>query len=112
MSAETMILLFVIGCAPPLTLFPFYFGWVARGIWYRNFPGFAIMISTTSLAALMDLTLAYRVWGDYPYREQILVAVLAGIFAGAWLKFVGLIYESRKGSRSHRGRRPMTRNEL
>lgn len=98
MSADLIALLLVIGMAPPLTLFPFVYGWVARGIWWRNPAGRAIMISTTSLGALVDLTLLYQVFGnEYPGRDIVRLVVFGGVFAGAWLKFGALVHESRKG---------------
>lgn len=104
MSAEVVILFLVAACAPPLTLFPFIYAWVARGAWWTVPAGRAIMISTTSLAALVDLTLARRALGDYPYREEILAVVMVGICAGAWLKFGALIHDSYKGRRDRRAR--------
>lgn len=111
MSADLVCLLLVIGMAPPLTLFPFVYAWVARGIWWRVSAGRAIMISTTSLAALVDVTLAYAVWGDdYALRDVVRISVFSGVFLGAWLKFGSLISESRKGRREHRerGQLPLT----
>lgn len=100
MSAEQVAVAFVVLSAPPLTLFPFIYAWVARGIWWRYPAGRALMVSTTSLAALVDIFLAYQVWGDeYPFRDEVRLLVFGGIFLGAWLKFGALIYESRKGRR-------------
>lgn len=104
MSADTLALLLIISAAPPLTLFPLIYAWVARGVWWRNPAGRALMVSTTGLAALVDITLIYAAFGsDYPYRDAVRLTVYAWIASGAWLKFGALVYESRRGRRfAHR----------
>lgn len=100
MNADLLAAFLVTAAAPPLTLFPFFYAWIARGVWWRASAGRALMVSTTGLALLVDISLAYQVFGDdYPYRDVVRNTVYALIAAGAWLKFGSLIYEWRKGRR-------------
>lgn len=100
MSADTVALLLILAAAPPLTLFVPYYAWVARGVWYRNPAGRALMVSTSGLALLVDISLLYAVFGDdYPHRDVVRLTVYCWIVVGAWLKFGALVYESRRGHR-------------
>jgi hypothetical protein len=101
---DTAFLFLVIGTLVPLTLFPIVFAVGARRSWWRTPAGRALMVSTTSLAAVLWITLARRIFGDYPHREVILLVVFAGVFTGAWLKFGALVYELGRGRSSHRRR--------
>lgn len=104
MSADAVALLLIALAAPPLTLFPFCFAWWARGVWYRTLVGVALMVSTTGLALLVDISLLYMAFGDdYPFRDVVRLTVYALIVAGAWLKFGALVYESRQGRRGRVG---------
>lgn len=97
MSADHAALVLTALAAPPLTLFPFCFAWWARGVWYRTLVGVALMVSTTGLGLLVDISLLYMVFGDdYPYRDVVRLVVYTLIVAGAWLKFGALVYESRQ----------------
>jgi hypothetical protein len=106
---ETAFLVLVVGTVIPLTLFPIVFAVGARRTWWRTPAGRALMVSTTSLAAVLYVTLARRVFGDYPHREVVLLCVFAGVFIGAWLKLGALVYELGRGRHSHR--RSMTDHE-
>lgn len=108
MSFDTAFLLLIIGTLLPLTLFPTVFAVGARRTWYRTPAGRALMVSTTSLAAVLWVVMARQVFGDYPYREAILLTVFSGVFLGAWLKFGALVYELSQGRSGHR-RRSITR---
>lgn len=96
MSADTVSLLLIVVAAPPLTMFVPYYAWVARGLWWRNPAGRALMVSTSGLALLVDISLLYAVFGDdYPLRDVVRLTVYAWIALGSWLKFGALVYESR-----------------
>lgn len=110
MSFEDAFLALVIGTLIPLTLFPVFFAIGARRSWWRTPAGRALMVSTTSLAAVLYVTLARRVFGDYPHREAVLLVVFSGVFMGAWLKFGALVYELGRGRRSPHRRRSLTRH--
>ena len=94
MSADTVAVLLVLAAAPAATLFPFLYGWVARGVWWRTPTGRALMTSSTALALLIDISLAYKVFGDdYALRDVVRLTVYALIALGAWLKLGALVYE-------------------
>jgi hypothetical protein len=101
---ETAFLILVVGTLVPLTLFPVVFAVGARKSWWRTPAGRALMVSTTSLAAVLWVVLAGRVFGDYPYRHEVLLTVFTGVLAGAWLKFGALVYELSRGRSGHRRR--------
>lgn len=97
MNADNLAMALVVSSALPLNCFPFALAWFSRGVWFRTSAGLALMVSTTGLAALVDITILYKVFGDdYPYRDLVRNTVYAWIALGAWLKFGALLYESRK----------------
>lgn len=99
MSADTAAFLLIALAAPPLTMFVPYYAWVARHSWWRNPAGRALMVSTSGLALLVDISLLYQVLGDdYRYRDAVRLTVYTWIVVGAWLKFGALVYESRRRS--------------
>lgn len=98
MSADMLAVLLVIAAAPAATAFPLCYAWAARGVWYRTPAGRALMTSSTALALLIDISLAYKAFGDeYPGRDVVRLAVYSLIAAGAWLKLGALLYEWHKG---------------
>jgi hypothetical protein len=101
---ETAFLILVVGTVVPLTLFPIVFAVGARRSWWRTPAGRALMVSTTSLAAVLYVTLGRLAFGDYPNREVVLLVVFSGVFIGAWLKFGALVYELSRGRSGHRRR--------
>ena len=95
MSVDTIALWLVIAAAPPATLFPFFFAWISRGIWWRNPAGRALMTSSTALALLIDISLVYQWLGDdYALRDVVRLTVFALIAAGAWQKLYALLSAS------------------
>ena len=104
MSVDTVALILIACAAPPLTMFVPYYAWVARGVWYRNPAGRALMVSTSGLALLVDISLLYAVFGDnYPGRDIVRLTVYVWVVLGAWLKFGALVYESRHRRRDMHG---------
>lgn len=96
MSADTLAVVLVVLAAPPATLFPPFYAWISRNRWWRNPTGRALMTSSTALALLIDISLAYQAFGDdYVLRDVVRLTVFALIALGAWLKFGALIYEWR-----------------
>lgn len=101
MTADSVAFVLVASAALPLNLFPFCLAWFSRGVWYRTSAGLALMVSTTGLAALVDITIAYKVFGgEYPYRDVLRLAVYFWISLGAWLKLGALFYEANRGRKS------------
>ena len=100
MSADTAAVLLVVVAAPAATTFPLLYAWVARRVWWRTWTGRALMTSSTALALLIDISLAYQAFGDdYALRDVVRLTVFALIAAGAWLKLGALVYETWR----HRG---------
>ena len=96
MSADTLAVVLVVLAAPPATLFPPFYAWISRNRWWRNPTGRALMASSTGLALLIDISLAYQFLGDdYALRDVVRLTVYTVIVAGAWLKFGALIHEWR-----------------
>ena len=97
MSADTLAVVLVIAAAPAATTFPFAYAWISRGVWWRTPTGRALMTSSTALALLIDISLAYKFFGDdYALRDVVRLTVYALIALGAWLKLGALIYEWHK----------------
>lgn len=103
MNADALAVALIIAAAPPATLFPFVYAWVARGVWWHNPTGRALMASSVGLALLIDIALAYKAFGDdYALRDAVRIAVYALIALGAWLKFGALLYEWANSRRDDR----------
>ena len=97
MNADTLAVVLVAMAAPAATAFPFAYAWIARGVWWRTPTGRALMTSSTALALLIDISLAYQAFGDdYALRDAVRLTVFALVALGAWLKLGALIYEARE----------------
>lgn len=96
MNADTLAVLLVVMAAPAATAFPFAYAWIARGVWWRTPTGRALMTSSTALALLIDISLAYKAFGDdYALRDAVRLTVYGLVVLGAWLKLGALLYEAR-----------------
>ena len=101
MSADTAAVILVLVAAPAATLFPICYAWISRGLWWRTPAGRALMVSSTALALLIDISLAYQWLGDdYAARDVVRLTVYALIATGAWLKLGALLWEHHKQRRS------------
>lgn len=95
MTADTAAILLIVAAAPAATLFPICFAYISRGIWWRNPAGRALMTSSTGLALLIDISLAYQWLGDdYALRDVVRLTVFGVIAAGAWQKLYALLSSS------------------
>lgn len=100
MSVDVLAVVLIALAAPPATLFPPCYAVIARGVWWRTPTGRALMTSTVALALLIDISLAYRAFGDnYALRDVVRLTVFGLIALGAWLKFGALLYEWHQGRR-------------
>lgn len=98
MSADLAAVILVLIAAPPATLFPLTYAWIARGVWWRTPAGRALMTSSTALALLIDISLLYQWLGDdYALRDAVRLTVYALVALGAWLKLGALLLESWRG---------------
>lgn len=96
MTADLAAVVLIVIAAPAATAFPFAYAYVARGVWWRTPTGRALMTSSTALALLIDISLAYQAFGDdYALRDAVRLTVFALVALGAWLKLGALIYEAR-----------------
>ncbi len=98
MNADLAAVILVLIAAPPATLFPLAYAWIARGVWWRTPAGRALMTSSTALALLIDISLLYQWLGDdYALRDAVRLTVYALVALGAWLKLGALLLESWRG---------------
>src|SRR5690242_7181820 len=98
MTADTAAVLLVLSAAPPATLFPLIYGFTVR--WWTFPIGRALMVSSSALGLLVDISLLYNWLGDdYALRDVVRLTVFALISAGAWLKLVAILLEKTRGKR-------------
>lgn len=102
MSADTWVEVFIWWGAIPATLFVILYPALSPG-WRRTFIGWALLVSSSALALLLDLSLATEVFGaDFIARDPIRVTITALIAAGATLKLAALIVGKVQQLRSRR----------
>ncbi|WP_067428394.1 putative phage holin [Nocardioides jensenii] len=100
MSADMLALLLIVAAAPPATVFPLLYGLSAP--WWRSLVGRALMTSSLGLAFLIDISLAYKAFGDnYALRDVVRLSVYALIVCGAWMQFLALAVQLRRRLRKH-----------
>ena len=99
MTADTAAILLVLSAAPPATLFPLIYGFTVR--WWTFPIGRALMVSSTALGLLIDISLLYNWLGDdYYLRDVVRLTVFGLISAGAWLKLVAILLEKTRWKRA------------
>jgi len=101
MSVDTIAAVLVLLAAPPATLFPLLYVWLP---WWRSAVGRALMVSSTGLALLIDVSLA-RMWlgEDYPLRDAVRLTVYTLITVGVYFKLAALLitqWKHRHNTRS------------
>ena len=77
-----------------LTLIPANLGpilYFFSGPWWRLEVGRALMIAWTSIGLLIDLSLAFTIWGEYPGRSIARLVVFALLSIGLWYKLIALL---------------------
>lgn len=74
--------------AIPANLFPLVY---SRRPWNKSFIGRALMVKATGIALLIDVTVAFYLFGDYSYRNLIRVLVFSVVFVGITLQFLSLL---------------------
>lgn len=96
MTSDTAAFLLLCVAAIPCTLFPLVFGLTSP--WYRSLIGRALLVKSVGLAMLVDISLAYRIFGaEYQGRDVIRIGVFALITVGAWMQFIAIIRAKRHG---------------
>ena len=100
-TADTIAYALIWLAVPPATLFPVLYFFRP---WWRSLAGLALMTSSFGLALLIDISLAYRVFGnDYPGRDAVRLTVYALIVAGSWLILLALLRADSPGGRRRSG---------
>lgn len=89
MSVETIGNALLVVTVIPANLGPILY--FLSGPWYSSPIGRALMIAWTSIGLLIDLALAFTIWGDYPGREVARLVVFAFLSVGLWYKLLALI---------------------
>lgn len=72
----------------PANLFPVIY---SRRPWSRSFIGRALMVSAIGMALLIDVTVAFYIFGDYPYRNLVRTLVFGLVLTGISLEFTALL---------------------
>jgi hypothetical protein len=104
MTADTWVEIFIWAGAIPATLFATLYPALSPG-WRRTFIGWALLISSSALALLLDLSLATKIFGpDFLARDSIRVTVVALVALGANLKFLALLVGKVRLMRYQRGK--------
>lgn len=99
--ADTAAVVIVAAIAPPATLFAIIYGFTVP--WWETMIGRAMLISSTGLALLVDISLLYQVFGDnYAARDVVRLSVFLIVCAGAWWKFAALVNEKLAARRERR----------
>lgn len=99
--AEVAALVIVAAIAPPATLFAIIYGLTVP--WWATTIGRAMLISSTGLALLVDISLLYQVFGEnYALRDWVRLSVFMIVCLGAWYKFGALVLEKVRARREHR----------
>lgn len=99
MLEASILPLLVIG-AIPYSLFTVTF--LLRTRWWLTPAGRALMVSTPAVALVLLEEIAFA-FLPVSYRVELIATfvLLVLIAAGGWLKFGALVYELRRGNRSH-----------
>lgn len=91
---DDLAFVLVAGIAPPATLFALLYTFTRP--WWTTMIGRAMLISSTGLALLVDISLLYRWLGDdYALRDAVRLTVFWVVCAGAWWKFGALVRRGR-----------------
>lgn len=95
MNADDWAFVLVLAMVIPATLGPILYGFFVP--WYRHHVGRALLVSWTGLGLLVDISVAYQIWGDdYPGRDAVRLVVFTVILCGLWYKFLIFLWLSRR----------------
>lgn len=100
MNAETISFWLLVFAAPPASLFVLTYGTTQP--WYRSWVGWALVVFSGGLALLLDISLAYRIFGaDYRARDALRLTVFSMVGVGSWLMLFALCRELIQARRHH-----------
>lgn len=102
-TADQMVQWMVYGAAAASTLFTVLYGFTVP--WWQTSIGRALLVSSAALALLLDLSVAYQVFGqNYLARDFIRVSIMVAIFVGTLLKLGALLDEKWAAYKARRRR--------
>ena len=94
MSADTIAFVLIATAAIPATGFPLVY---AFRPWRKTWLGRALMTKAIGMMLLIDISLAYRLFGDdYPGRDVVRLTVYAFVIVGLWGQFLVLLSTPRQ----------------
>lgn len=94
MSADSIAFVMIATAAIPATGFPLVY---AFRPWRKTWLGRALMTKALGMMLLIDISLAYRLFGDeYPGRDIVRLTVYALVITGLWGQFLVLLSTSRQ----------------
>lgn len=96
-SIEDWELRLIYYAAIPQTLFVLGYGLLNR--WWTSLIGQGLLTKALALALLLDLTVAQDLFGDYPYRRRITLAIVILIAFGSTMQFAAWVLEKRRRHR-------------
>lgn len=100
-TADKLAVAMILAAAPAVTLFPIVYGLTSP--WRRHLLGWGLLMSSTGLALLIDISLAYQWLGDdYALRDAVRLTVYALIVVGAWIMLAALVLVKVRAFREHR----------
>lgn len=98
MSADLAAVALIVLASPAITLYALLFTFHAP--WWRTPVGRAHFAMTWGLMLLVDISLAYKAFGDdYVLRDAVRLTVYSLIVAGCWLSLGAWFYERRRARR-------------
>lgn len=69
--------------------------------WYRSEMGWHMMAFVFSLGLILGLSLAYRIWGEYPGRKVLLIVAFGLLTVLLWQR-VYLVIRAQRPPTKHR----------
>ena len=97
-TADSLVFFFVCWGAVCASLFTFLYPALSPG-WRRTFIGWALLVSSSALALLLDLSVLSKITGgEYLHSGIIRVSITAYIALGASLKLTALLVMKAKAA--------------
>lgn len=90
MNTERVSFVMLLAAAPAVTVFPLVYGLTLP--WFRSLIGRGLMVTSLGLGGLIDISLAYRIFGsDYQARDPLRLLVFGFITVGMWMLLLALL---------------------
>ena len=72
--------------------------------WWREWVGRALMTKSAALCAVLWFMVAGFYLGDYPFRDELRLALILAVTCGIWLQVFAIMGEVRKAVKAGRPR--------